>query len=324
MAITSRDIANRLNISHVTVTRALREQSAGKVSAETRKRILQAAEELGYRTSSMGRALATGRTNIIQVRTPMYLSPYYGEILQLIAVELSRDGYAMSVENNHSPAGNYGGRLADGLLLIDEGLAVEHNPDSLGPSGLPAVSIGAGVSDCCDHVYVDLRPAVREAIAHLVNVGRQRIAFVAEYSTIHNGEARTLTYEAFISELGRAPEHIAVTSRSRHSARESVGRYISERGVPDGLLCHNDELAVGVIEALRCAGRCVPADVSVVGCDGVGFDYFHPELTSIHIPLDEMCRAGWAMLRERLADPGLPIRSKVITPVLNVRESSIP
>ena len=91
---------------------------------------------------------------------------------------------------------------------------------------------------------------------------------------------------------GRTPEFLLAPAQSRMAAYQFVGGYVAANGRPDGLLCVNDEMAMGAHRALWDQGMRVPEDVALVGCDGIPeAEYAHPPLTRSFNPL-RRC-AGW-------------------------------
>jgi LacI family transcriptional regulator len=136
-------------------------------------------------------------------------------------------------------------------------------------------------------------------------------------------ETRFETYTAVVQESGRAPEVIAFPSACRAGARQALTDYVGAHGRPDGLLCQNDDMAVGAFRALRDLGLRVPEDVRLIGCDGIDeTEYFDPPLSTIQQPIDQMCSLAWEFLERRLAEPSLAPQQVSLTTHLLVRGSS--
>jgi LacI family transcriptional regulator len=96
-------------------------------------------------------------------------------------------------------------------------------------------------------------------------------------------------------------------------------------GGVDALFCNNDDLALGAYRGLREAGLRVPDDVMLVGCDGIeDMQFLEQPLTTIAIPVEEMCALAWRFLRRRIENPDTPLQHALLQPTLVVRESSCP
>jgi LacI family transcriptional regulator len=98
---------------------------------------------------------------------------------------------------------------------------------------------------------------------------------------------------------------------------------VQAHGHPDGLFCHCDELAIAAFRALRDLGLHIPTDVALIGCEGNEFmEYFDPPLSTVAMPVTDLCRAAWQLLLRRMEDPDAPAQAVILPYQLQARESS--
>lgn len=329
---TIKDIAAKLNVTTATVSNALNGRT-GKVSPAMRRQVQETAHAMGYQPHAAARALRTGHHHAaaVMVRTPQ--SPYYAEILHGLIGQILAHGYQALIRQIDWP--DHPGVIkvplsylaADGIFLVDASQAALALPSDL--RRLPVISLGAVdvatpfTEEAGDCVRVDLAAGARDAVRHLLNGGRRRIAFLVDAETQREREVRQTAYLTVMGEAERIPEILTAPGQSRAEARRFVQEYVARKGAPDSLFCINDEMAIGACRALRDLGLRVPQDVAVVGCDGVPeAEYADPPLTTIVQPILEMCRLAWQFLERRLQDPEAPPQQALLQATLTVRSSS--
>lgn len=107
--------------------------------------------------------------------------------------------------------------------------------------------------------------------------------------------------------------------------RASVREYVRARGCPEAILCHSNDVAIATYRALCDLGIRVPADVALLGYDGIEeTEYFPAPISTIAQPLEAMCETAWRFLERRLAEPDAPPQRIMLQPTLLLRESSQP
>ena len=325
----STDVAVRAGVSRSTVSVVLNGHKEPIIAEATRERVLQAARELNYRPNQLARALITGSSHLIGLWMWSLPSPYDVSIIQT-ALGLLRDDGFQALLFEMTPGRDTEMLLDPGQWPID-GIITEIKPAFIErfleqhPSAPPIVTIGAEVSSRTDYVRFDIAGGVREAMEHLVATGRRRIALVTPSAADMSGEDRHFAYRQFMEEANREPEFIPCdfASRDRESVMLAVRDYIAAQGLPDALLCYNDEIAIAVNRQMRESGIAVPQQVAIVGCDGwLETEYQVPSLSTIRLPLEEACRLAWKFLQNRIANPKLPAQQTTLPTHLTVRESS--
>jgi LacI family transcriptional regulator len=328
------DIAQRTGLSVATISRALHRHDSPNVSHETRERVRNIAQEIGYQPNLLSRSLVSGRTHIVSYWTFDAFSPYYASVGRDISWEASRRGYLVHIHNTLNPAGGLesdplvmaGEALAmsfDGIIACDVAYPGNRYADQLHRPGVPLVGIGFNHPTDCDFVNLDLAYGATLAVQHLLSLGCRRIAFMGQDSAVRPTDLRARTYSTILQESGLETEWIPIRGHRRNLARTAIGDYVSENGLPEAIFCINDEVAVGCCRGLADIGIEVPRDVLLVGFDGiVETEYQRCPITTVAAPLKKMCVLAWDFLEDRLREPDRPYQQVVLKPELVIREST--
>ncbi|RYX81203.1 LacI family transcriptional regulator [bacterium] len=318
--VTLQDIADVAGLNVMTVSNAL--SDARIVAPATRERVKRIARELNYVPNSAAKALVTGRTGLIAIMCGPLDEPYYATAVRLLGRQLNAEGYRVLLTSTetHNIIDATGNTAIDGAIAIDRHDLIEQFQNY---SPVPCVSIGTYQRSFIDNVVVDLSEGVGEAVRLMAEAGRQRIAYlVTTFHMAQPSEVRAAAYFRTLQGAGLATEVINVNSNFFDEVEENLWAYLTQHGAPDALLCQNDETAMSAYRALRNLGYRIPEDVLLVGCDGqLHMKYFDPPLSTIAQPLEEMCDTAWKFLKNRIADPTLPVQQAVLQGKLVVRES---
>ena len=297
------------------------------VAPATRERVQEIARTLNYIPNSAARALVTGQTGMVAILSGAMNEPYYANMVHALEKHLTEGGYKLlllrtphEVKDLVNATGN---TAVDGAIAID----MYHLVDEFRfYSPIPCVSVGRSEISFVDHVIVDLGPSVKEAIDIMMAAGRKRIAYIV--TAPHMAEASEVRARAYLTAMHaarRTPEIIDVNTDVFTTVRERFANYIKQNGCPDALVCQNDETAMCAFRVLRDAGYRIPEDVLLVGCDGqLHMEYFDPPLSTIVQPMAEMCEVAWRFLRQRMAQPDLPLQEAVLPSTLVIRQSLLP
>jgi LacI family transcriptional regulator len=329
MRVTIQDIALRLQLSPATVSRVLNRRADSFISEATRKRVLKAAAEMGYRPNRAARALATGTTHLVLLATSRARSPYYTKVMYQLQDELRRDGYDLIMgqmgrdDEEGLNAPGLSEWPSDGIIAVD---VLAHLRPYLQNSLLlntPFLRLGNTGEKTTDYVALDLYSGAVEAVQHLAAIGCRRIGYLTGQGGGHAGDARYDAYTASMRELGREPECILCPCETKSAARAALHEYAQKHGCPDGIFCFNDDLALAGYRALCDLRRRVPEDVALVGCDGIeDIEYLETPLTTLALPVEQMCALAWEYLKRRMADPAAPLQQTIMKPHLEIRASS--
>ncbi|MEU6409330.1 LacI family DNA-binding transcriptional regulator [Microbispora sp. NPDC046933] len=330
------DVAALAGVSAMTVSRVL--NSPEKVRPETRARVLAAIRELGYLPNLAARVLATGRSGMLGVVS--FDTTQYGPASILRAIEhaaiehdylvniaglraLDRGSIEEAVERLRRQS-------ADGIVVIAPYESAAEGLRHL-PSDLPVVNVGGGEDVPVPTVAVDQHAGAARATRHLLDLGHRTVWHVAGPPNWIDARDRVSGWRAALEAGGREIPEPLVGDWSPGTGYE-LGRRLARRPEVTAILVANDEMAMGVLRALREAGRRVPGDVSVAGFDDIPqAAYFWPPLTTVRQNFADVGRQAFALLHERIfallhervAD-GKPAARRIVEPELIVRESTGP
>lgn len=326
------DVAKQANISGATVSRVLSGRTDLAISEETRKKVLEAAEKLGYRPNAAARALMTGRTGLVGFWMCLQYSRYRSQVLDRMRIVLADTDLAMAVtdvDEQYTMAHSFDRALRvpiDGIIAFDNSASVEafaREHDRLAPN-VPFVSMGAYWSEAQSFVGIDLRSGADLAMDHLIETGRKRIVYMAPAnSDLLDQGPRFDAYREKMSECGFEGRTIGTPGVNFVDVREALREDFRGQPLPEAILCMNDDLAISAAFALEGLGVKVGQDIALVGFDGIEETEHCPcPITTVRQPIEEMCALTWQFLHAQMEDPTGPLRQRILTPELIIRESS--
>jgi DNA-binding LacI/PurR family transcriptional regulator len=323
--VTMDDIARAAGVHSRTVADALK--GTGRVAPATRENVLRIAKSLNYVPNAAARALATGRTNRVAVLSNPLNDYYFSNAVQLLEAYLTKTGYEMALLHAHRDVeallNATKASMVDGIIVLgNSNLKQEFLRRSCKIQ--PCVLVDTSAPDFVDHIMLDLRPAVGEALQMMIEAGRERVAFVANDLNV-NGPfgMRQTKYLEVMKAAGRVPEFIDVDTHVSPDDRIlAIKEYIQSHGCPDAMLCQNDETAIYTYRSVLDLGYRIPEDALLVGCDGLPFVRFlDTPLSTISLPMDDICSTASKFLQRRMANPSLPIQEERLLGKLVVRKS---
>ncbi len=341
MSVTIVDIAKEANLTHGTVSRALR--SSPRVSIKTRSRVLRIAERMGYRPHHFGRALKSGKTNVIGIVVPDLINPFYVELLRSLQNACLRRGYevfcvdyALDHKREIACLEQMLGKRCDGVITVPSRFdSIRGLLDEFWESGIPCVSIGLprDIGELrIDGINVAIESGIEASVKHLVSLGHKKIVFAGSWSEdSFNTEARFGAFEKIMNECG-LEYAVGKNALYRFSGNQIVdGRLEAEKILEQfpettAIIATNDYMALGLFQTLSLHGVRVPEDISIIGSDStwIGESWVVP-LTSIDQRTAEQTEVAVDMLFSRLdsSDWGDP-KHVDIHSTLNVRKSTGP
>jgi len=321
--MTIRDVARRARVSTATVSRVFSHPDA--VAADTRRRVLDAAEELRYAPNPVARSLARRRTGNLGVVVPDIANSFSAVVIKAVQQEVRRAGYALFVAASDETADDeerWARALApqvDGLLLASPTAADERLRDLAGL--VPLVVVNRKL-DGIPAVLTDSADSTGHAVEHLHALGHRELAYLAGPDGYSNTN-RLAGLRAACARLGVEP-----TVLGPFPARFASGVRAADLVLAAGataVVAFNDEIAAGLLNRFADRGIRVPDDVSVVGHDDTALaEMVTPRLTTVRIPAAAAGAAGAQMLIERVASDDGRGRSVELTSELVVRASTGP
>jgi LacI family transcriptional regulator len=310
-ARTLRDVARLAGVSIGTASKAM--NAGGRLSAETRAKVLRAAKTLDYRPNDLAQSLHRARSMTVGILSTDSFGRFTFPIVEALERRLFDRGIAIFMcnatddplrERRHIE--QLLGKRVDGLIVTAR-RADKRAPIVPAARGLPVVYVFSYVDDpeaLC--LLPDDEGGARLAVSHLARLGRKRIAHITGPKHFEAVQLRAKGWRAASNEAGLSVADADFLSGRWSEAWgcEAVETLFARgRGGPDALFCGNDQIARGALEALRDRGLSVPGDVAIVGFDNwsVMTDATRPPLTSVDMNLGVLGSEAGAALLEMIA-----------------------
>ncbi|MEM7634328.1 MAG: LacI family DNA-binding transcriptional regulator [Pseudomonadota bacterium] len=330
---TLEDVARAAGVSTATVSRCLNEP--GKVSEKTRDHVMQAVSKLNYSPNFGARAIAANRTGIFGAVIPTMENAIFARGIEAFQKSLvEKNGTTLVASSAYDPENEARlirtmvARGADGLLLI----GTERDPEIytfLADRNIPTVIAWACSADP-NQAYVgfDNRAASERLVAHAIGMGHRTFACIsAPTATNDRARDRVLGARQAITTAGldAAAMPIVETDYSIENGRSAFRQIAATASLPSLIICGNDVLAVGAIQAAAAAGLDVPGDVSIIGFDDIELaTVISPALTTVHVPHREMGRLAGDTLYSLVKDATEPIRIELETRLVERQSLAAP
>lgn len=325
------DVARLAGVSYQTVSRVIND--APDVRAETRERVQQIIEQIGYNRNRTATALVTNRSTVIGLVTDG--SPRFGPVGTLLALENAtrQNSYGSTVVTVEEPYGpSVQGAFSDlesagvdGIIVIAPKLSFATAVREA-KVRVPVEMIAAGATST-QRVFAyseDQELGARMATQHLIDLGHTDIAHIAGSMEWFDGRVRRRGWEAALR-AASLPRGLCLTGDWSPAWAYRTGLDLVKQGkVPQAIFAASDHTALGLIRAFAENDIRVPEDVSIVGFDDIeGSDFFLPPLTTVRQDFDALARVSLTMLLNsiegRTGDaiphpPTLIVRQSAISP----------
>jgi LacI family transcriptional regulator len=330
--ITIMSVAAEAGVSYGTVSRVI--NGNVHVKPETRQRIQEAMERLGFVVNRQARSLAGGRSSIIGVLVPDLGTGYIGEIMRGIDTELGLAGYDLMLYTTHRTAAKEASYIAslaqgmvDGLLLI-----LPRSPSdyiaALSSRRFPFVLIDhQGTGRDCAAVGATNWQGAYNATEYLINLGHRRIGFITGSMDLGAAQDRLEGYRAALrtNRLSFEPDLVYEGTFFQPDGYTGALRFLDLKNRPTAIFASNDVMAMGAMDAIRERGLQIPEDISVLGFDDIPQAVLvRPALTTVRQPLEKMARAATQMLLDMLEYPDKKKERFELPTELIVRDSCRP
>lgn len=325
---TLRDVADAAGVSPSTTSRAI--SGHGYVAADVRRRVLAAADELGYVAHAMARSLRTQSTRIVGVLVSDLQNPFYAELAAGIADRARARNYTMMVIDDAGDeaeemkaAEAFVAARAAGVLVTPLGSRVV---EYLQAQYIPVVELDRQFAPgTCDGVVIDNAGSARRLTELLLRLGHRRVSMFYDESEWTTGEQRISGYRAALVSAG-IPEDgstLVEAGWSMDSARRVAVEQFAGSDRPTAVLAVNNVLAEGVWRAIGELGLSVPGDISIVSFDDARWmSLVEPAITAIAQDAVTLGRTAMEVLLERIGRPDRPARTTVLPAELVIRGST--
>ncbi len=331
--VTLRDVARRAGVHAGTASRALNPETRSLVNPDTATKVIQAAEDLGYRPNPIARGLKTNKSFTIGVLIPDLTNPLFPPIVRGIEDSLAKVGYTVLLANSDNDPEKerlhfetMKGRQVEGFImataerdhpLIEDAIAAD----------VPIVLVNRTVdSSEAFAVITDDAKGTSLAVDHLIGLGHTRIAHIVGPERYSTGKARRQGFVKAMKRAGLEPDSKII--RFTRTFTEAEGARVFRKLLDEGkdftaVVAGNDLLALGCYDVLAEVGLRCPDDISIVGFNDIPFlDKLRPPLTTIRIPHYEIGVRATELVLRRLQDPGAEPITLLLEPALVVRGST--
>jgi LacI family transcriptional regulator len=330
--VTIIDVAAEAGVSYGTVSRVINNDV--HVKEETRQRVLNAMQKLGFVANRQARSLAGGRANSIGVLVPDLGTAYIGEIMRGIDAELSLTDLDLILYTTHRTASkeasyvaNLAQGMVDGLLLVLPRRPVDFI-GTLTKRKFPFILIDhQGTGQDCPSVGAANWQGGYDATEYLIKLGHERIGFITGWMDLGCATDRLGGYRSALRtyHIPEAPELVFEGTFFQPDGFAGASAMLDLPEPPTAIFASNDMMAMGVMDAVRDRGLRVPEDVSVLGFDDIPqASLVRPALTTISQPLEKMGRVATQLLLELLQHPDRQVQRIELPTHLVVRDSCCP
>jgi LacI family transcriptional regulator len=293
------DVAEMAGVTKSVASRVLNHDPTLSVRDETRLRVLESAQKLGYQPHAGARALAGSSARALALLIPDLTNPVYSRITRGACYQARAEGYAMLLAEDSVEGGvdeQFAELVATGR--VDGLLIASARPDHpllkiLPETDIPYVFLNRTVENSGRNVSMDLEAASACAVDHLMRLGHRRLGHVSGPDELSPSRSRRAGLLAAVKAAGLPGPAMEAGEFSEEGGYQATRRLISAR--PDITAIYTSTLnqAIGALHALREAGLSVPGDMSVISYDDLPLaEHLQPPLTTIAMPLVELGRTA--------------------------------
>ncbi|WP_223693398.1 LacI family DNA-binding transcriptional regulator [Leifsonia poae] len=336
LEVVLKDVALLSGVSPATASNAL--SGTRPVSEKTRQRVFAAAEELNYRPNLVARGLRRQETRTIALLVADIANPYYPAVARAIHDRIGSHGYVSFIGNTDGDPDTevrvleeMRSRSVDGVIMSTMALSPERIRNVVGPTTPLVLLTGEWVESSghevrrlrADEVGTDDAPGIREAVEHLHSQGISEIGFISGPAGSVPGAGRLQRFRDAMAEAGLHVNSAWIENADGYTLEtgyDAADRLLSRPDRPAAIMCANDLIAIGVLEAARDNRLTVPADLAVIGFDDIPTaKHVSPRLTTIINPATLVGYACADALMRRIELPDTPFEHTALATHLVVR-----
>ncbi|SEQ37700.1 transcriptional regulator, LacI family [Virgibacillus subterraneus] len=323
---TIKDVAKLANVSTATVSRVL--NSNGYVNFSTKERVKQAIEQLNYLPNDVARSLFKGRSKMIALFVPDIMNPYFPELARAVEDVTNRYEYTFvlcntddDIEKELTYLSALQQKSVDGFIIVSSTISEEH----ISKINAPIVALDRILSSKLSSVTVNNREGARQAVQFLKSIGCKRIAHICGPEHAGNTKTRLQGYlDEVQDEDWFISSYILPGEFNFEIAKQSTMKLLKDHPEIDGIFAGNDLMGAGALSAAANLGISVPADLSVIGFDGIALgETTTPSLTTMAQPIYDIGSKAAEILVQQIDDNQTSIRSEEFKVVLTERQSTI-
>jgi LacI family transcriptional regulator/LacI family repressor for deo operon, udp, cdd, tsx, nupC, and nupG len=328
--VTIKDIAKAAGVSHTTVSRALKDNSA--ISVETTARIKKLAQEMGYTPSAVAQSLLSQQTLTIGMVVTTIADPFIVQIVEGAESVAQAAGYSVFLNTSHNNpeqemavVETFRRRRVDAIIVTSSRVGSVYS-SQLDQIEVPIVLINnQEEGDFLHSVAVDDIQGAQLAVEHLLALGHRRIGYIGAPNRPKSNRRRLAGYQAAHRQVGidYHSELILSPAANTDIARGQAALDLLLAAGATAVFCYNDLTAIGLMMACRQRNMAVPQQLSVVGFDDIELAlYVTPSLTTIRQPRSKLGQLAMMMVLDLLN--GQEVQDQILACELIMRESTAP
>ncbi|WP_170421234.1 LacI family DNA-binding transcriptional regulator [Ruegeria arenilitoris] len=323
-------VAKAAGVSIPTVSQVMR--GTGRISEQTRKKVLQAAEALHYVTDSRAASMRSGENREIGFVLNQFANPFNAEVVSGAVELLEAEGYLVSILDTRDDADRQGKQLRDfirngrgGLLWVPALETTAETLQLLRTHGLPTVTFLRHVSPDFDHVGIRNAEATATATNYLADLGHRHIAFFGGIGMNPVRKQRIAGYQRTLQDLSLGPPIIWPSSDTKRAGMQEMLKLHDAHPEVTAVVCNGDMVALGACFGLMRAGLQPGRDVSIVGFDDTeDASVAIPALSTMAVSPKRLGRKLARTLLDRIKDPDMPVIVSEVSARFIARETTGP
>lgn len=330
---TMKDVAKAAGVSIATVSAVI--SGTSYVSPALAAKVTAAINALGYERNSVASGLKRGRTSLIGLVVSDVTNPFFTELVDVVQERARENGYSVLLGISNHDLEQEAALLrlmrshqAEGTILCPTGNGQDYHDLQLGAGRMKIVVVdNASTRLPFDTITLDNRAAAEMAAQHILSYGHQRVAIITGPSHQFVSEERLNGFRAAMIHHGLQiePSFIRSGAFRIQGGYEACAQILALPKGPTALFVANNLMLIGVMKALAEAGVSVPDGISLTSIDDFPWaSAFHPALTVVRQPIEEMAAAAFGLLQRRMEGELDKPQHLVFMPELLIRKSCSP
>lgn len=322
-------VARAAGVSLATVSQVMR--GTGRISDETRRKVLEAAERVAYVPDARAAAMRSGQSREIGLLIHKIANPFNAEVIAGVSDLLETEDYLVSVldsrddpDREHSNIQALIRNMRGGILWVPAMDSREATFDLLETHRLPVVTfLRRARNTGFDHVTIENAKATREATSYLASLGHKHIAYIGGRRSVESRLERIDGYRSAMRDNKLGAEIVIPCEDTKLAGMEMMVRIRDEHPEITAFVCNGDMVALGLVAGMNRMGIRPGVDISVVGFDDIqDAAVSTPALTTMAVRPYDLGRKLARVLLDRIHEPEMPVTSILIPAQLVIRETT--
>ena len=323
-------VAKLAGVSIPTVSQALR--GTGRISEETRRKVIAAAQQLHYLTDQKAASMRSGENREVGFVINQLSNPFNAEVISGVVDLLEAEGYLVSILDTRDDASRQRQQLESfirhgrgGLLWVPTVGTDDTTYSLLKAHRVPTVTFLRNVSLSFDHVGIRNAEATYQATQHLINQGHKAIAYLGGTQMTLVRRERIAGYQKCLSDNSRSKPLVWDSEDNKLAGLNSMNELLKAHPEVSAIVCNGDMVALGACLALQRMGFVPGREVSIIGFDDIqDAEAATPRLTTMAVSPVKLGRKLAQVLLARIREPDMPVTVSEVSAELMIRETTGP